>query len=123
MLFKALDIAHRWSAIQSTNQIKPAGFGKLRIRFERSLDIHKALLVAGGCCNFLGTPGSRWSRSAPLLGRSQTVLRPFSGRSLVVLGPLSRREVVRAVQSGRFNPFRLPHTVCQHRELADEMAL
>lgn len=73
MLFKALDIAHRWSAIQSTNQIKPAGFGKLRIRFERSLDIHKALLVAGGCCNFLGTPGSRWSRSAPLLGRSQTL--------------------------------------------------
>ncbi len=59
-------------------------------------------------------------RSWVVLRPCQTVLRPFSGRSLVVLGPLSWREVVRAVQSGRFNPFRLPHTVCQHRELADE---
>ena len=103
--------------------------GKLRIRFERRLDIHKALLDAGGCCNLLGTPGSSGALEAPLWGRSQTfsdrsqtVLRPFSGRSLVVLGPLSRREVVRAVQSGRFDPFRLPHIVCQHRELADEDA-
>lgn len=79
MLFKALDIAHRWSAIQSTHQIKPAGFGKLRIRFERSLDIHKALLEAGGCCNLLRTPGSRWSRSAAL-GPLSAVLRPFLGR-------------------------------------------
>ncbi|KGG89388.1 hypothetical protein P245_17110 [Comamonas thiooxydans] len=73
MPFKALDIAHRWSAIQSTKQIKLAGLEKLRIRFERRLDIHKALLEAGGCCNLLGTPGSRWSRSGPLLGRSQTL--------------------------------------------------
>ena len=59
-------------------------------------------------------------RSWVVLRPCQTVLRPLSGRSWVVLGSLSRREVVRAVQSGRFDPFRLPHIVCQHRELADE---
>lgn len=73
MLFKALDIAHRWRAIQSTNQIKLAGFGKLRIRFERRLDSHKALLDAGGCCNLLRTPGSSGALEAPLWGRSQTL--------------------------------------------------
>jgi len=85
---------------------------KLRIRFERRLEIHKTLLEAGGCCNLLRTPGSSSALEAPL----SDLLRP----SQTVLGPLSRREVVRALQSGRFDPFRLPHIVCQHRELADE---
>ncbi|WP_164091540.1 hypothetical protein [Comamonas thiooxydans] len=99
---------------------------KLRIRFERRLEIHKTLLEAGGRCNLLRTPGSSSAIEAPLSGRSQTfsdLLRPsqtFSDLlrpSQTVLGPLSRREVVRALQ---FDPFRLPHIVCLHRELADE---
>ncbi|MDO1476593.1 hypothetical protein [Comamonas thiooxydans] len=49
---------------------------KLRIRFERRLEIHKTLLEAGGCCNLLRTPGSSSALEAPL----SDLLRPFLGR-------------------------------------------
>jgi hypothetical protein len=50
--------------------------GKLRIRFERRLEIHKTLLEAVGCCNLLRTPGSSSALEAPL----SDLLRPFLGR-------------------------------------------